>query len=248
MRHYLLPICFAALAALVACGDDGGDSGDAPVPEDGPPSGIRFLHAHEANPGALDMVLRDRDTETEYRIDGVSLHKASGWETVPAGIYTALFFRSGTTDVLADLAIDALNVEEGAAKTVVVAQRGDGAPTKSQFVDDINAPSENHAQLRFIHLAQAGPVDIYNDADGTRIVTNIGNGAFQNYQEFPAARYDFTVYDEGLMDVALARGVQLPLPPASVSTVVLVGNADPNGDGDVTDSTAELLLLEDYVF
>ena len=247
MKRFLLPIACALLFA--ACGDDGGKTEPGPVDDGGPPSGIRLLHVHDAAPGGIDMVLRDRDTSEELRIDGVGHRKASDWAEIPEGIYTLLFFRSGTTDVLPELAVEAFNVEPNLAKTVIIGQSETGDARTIQLVDDIgDAPAENHAHLRFVHMAQAGPIDMYNDADGSRIVTNIGNSQFQPYAEFPATRYDFTLYEEGLKTNQVAAASQLPLPPASISTVVLVGKADPNGDGDTADSTVELLLLAEYTF
>jgi hypothetical protein len=156
-----------------------------------------------------------------------------------------------TTDVIASLAVENLDVRDGGAKTIVAGQTSTGEPRTTQLIDDIgesSAPGENQGRLRFVHLAQAPPIDLYNDADGARLVTNIQNGAFLAYQQFPSTRYDFTAYSEGLRTEVLATISQLPLPPANLSTVVLVGNADPDGDGDTSDSAAALIHVDDYTY
>jgi hypothetical protein len=247
MKRILLLIAMAMV--VPACGDDGGKSDTEPMVEDGPPVGVRLLHVHDAVPAGIDMVLRDIESSDEIRIDAVGHRKASDWVAVPPGIYRLLFFRNGSTDVLPELAVEAFDVQEGIAKTVILGQSETGDARTIQLVDDIGAvPAENHAQLRFVHMAQSGPIDMYDDDNGSRIVTNIGNSQFQPYAEFPATRYNLTLYEEGLKTNTVATATELPLPPATVSTVVLVGDADPNGDGDTVDSTAELVLLPEYSF
>lgn len=244
MKHYVL-VCALALAA---CGEDAGTTDTEPVEDTGPPTGVRLLHVSDTIPGGLDMVLRDRTTEDEIRIEGVGQRKASPWVKASAGIYTLLFFKNGTTVVLPELSVDPFDLQDGIAKTVIAGESATGDPRTLQLVDDISVPAENQANLRFLHMAKAGPIDVYNDADGARIVTNITNSQFVPYAQFPATHYDLSVYTEGLRDTLLATGAQLPLPPGSVSTAVLVGDADPNGDGTFTDSAAELLLITDYTF
>ena len=234
--------------SLAGCGEDPGAGSDNPQQDEG---GIRFLHVHAAEPGPLDLLVRSRETEEEYRIDGVDLHEASQWTAVPAGIYTLLLFRSGTSEVISALSADNISIQEDLAKTIIAGQNSTGEPRTTQINDDItetNAPSENHGRLRFIHMAQAGLIDLYEDEQGTRLATAIQNGALEDYQELPSGRYDLTVASDGLRDLVLARGEQVPLPPANVSTIVLVGNADPNGDGDTSDSAASILHIDDFTY
>lgn len=244
-----------ALAALSlvlfsACGDDGG-SGDDGQPNnannnDGEaPEGVRIFHSMTSAPGDLRVVFRGETQDVE--VPGVGFREARGYEAVPAGIYTVLIFDDAGT-ALSELAIENLNVEAGTTRTLFISEDANGNARVTPIPDPLEAPGENQSRVRFLHQASATGIDIINQADGERLAQRIEHGQLTNYTNVPGAEYDFEVFAEDTVTDSLASLSGVPLLPGVVYSIVIVGQLDPNGDGDTSDRDLSAVQLTDANF
>lgn len=244
-----------ALAALslvwfAACGDDG-DGGNDEQPNNavnndgGTPEGVRIFHSMASSPGDLRVVFRGEADDVEF--SGVRFREARAYEAVPAGIYTVLIFDDSGT-ALSELAIENLNIDAGTARTLFISEDANGNARVTPIPDSLEAPGENQSRVRFLHQASATGVDIINQADGERLAQRIEHGQLTNYTNVPGAEYDFEVFAEDTVTDPLASVSGVPLLPGVVYSIVIVGQLDPNGDGDTSDRDLTAVQLTDADF
>jgi hypothetical protein len=205
-----------------SCGDEATDGSAAPQQEANVPTGVRILHSLDSIAGDLNIVFRDA-AGGNISEDGVKFRRATPYLDLTPGIYTVIFFDATTDQALADLTIDAFNVEEGATKTLILSEEEDGAARVHIIPEVLSAPSENSARLRFLHHAKAPTVDIYNQADGFRHATSLKHGQLTQYFELPGDPYTFEVFAEGSVTEKLADLNDIALLPAHVYSIVLLG-------------------------
>ncbi len=234
----LSTIALLALS-LAACGEDEGPAGDPPADDPGKPVGIRLFQNLEGLSGDLNVVFRGQG-DNNIAHDGIAAGQATEYLAIPPGIYTVIFFDAGTNQPLADLTIDAFNVEATTTRTLILSNDERGQARAHIIPDELTAPPENSARLRFLNQAKAPGVDIYNKADGIRHATAIKYGQNTTYFDLPGAPYDFDVFAENTVTDPLLTLNQLPLLPAHVYSVILTGSAE--------DGTLSVVQLIDTTF
>lgn len=243
-RPHLAPLWLPLLALIwcTACGDDSSD--DAPMTEDGgPPRGLRVFYALD-DPATVDLVLFD-EADAQIRVDGIRSGQATDHQRLTPGLYRMSFFEAGTTRSL-DLNLADVSIEDQDAITITVAPDETGTPARLLLQDEITLPEENQSRVRLVNLALAPDIDITNTADGMRWADGLAFGQLAPYRSVPLGTYMLDVADQATTETLLA--FQVPLRPAEVSTVFLIGSLDPNDDGNRDDSTLEAVHVIDHTF
>ena len=72
-------------------------------------------------------------------------------------------------------------------------------------------------------------------------------GQYTLYVDITGGTYSYELRPEGIPD-ELHRIDDLPLKPSEVYTIFIVGNGDPNDDGNYSDSTIRHVLVVDQSF
>ena len=219
-----LLVSVLALCAL-ACGEEEGAPPAEGNNEPGQPVGVRLFQSLESLGGDLDVIFRDA-ADNNISHEGLGFRQVSEYIDVPAGIWTVIFFDAASGQPLADLTIDAFNVEQSATKTIILTEDEGGAPRVHIIPEVLRAPAENSARLRFLHQANAPAIDIYNQADGVRHATSIKYGQLTEFFELPGAPYTFEVFEEGSVTEKLTDMGDLALLPARVYSIILLGDAE----------------------
>jgi len=229
-------------AALPACGDDGGSSTPT-VDDNGPPQGLRVFYALE-QPPVVDLVLFD-ESDQQLRIDGIQSGRATSHQALQPGVYRMSFFTAGT-DTPLNLNVADLSIEADDALTFTVAPDDNGAASPLLLQDAIALPPENQSTVRLVYLAHSPAADIVNAGDATRWADGLEFGQLAPYRSVPLGTYTLEVAEQA--SGATLLSTQLPLRPAQVSTLFIIGDADPDGDPTTDDSTLEAIHVVDHTF
>ena len=231
------------LSWVAACGDD--DTTDPGQNNDtsGPPRGLRVLWTLET-PARVDLVLFD-EANAQLRVDGIARNQATTHEPLAPGVYRLSFFEAGTSTPL-DLNIANIAIEADTTLTLAVATGQNDAPDKSLLPDEIVLPGENQSRVRIVHLGQGPVIDVVDTANSGRLGDGLSFGQLAPYVNVDLGTYALEVREQAAGTSILLFDV--PLRPAEVSTIFLVGDADPNDDGVFDDSTLEALHVVDYTF
>ncbi len=246
---WMVCLLVGVMAVAVGCGDDGNTDND-PVDDanndTGAPVGVRLFHGLSSVNGSLTAIFRD-DAGNNIEISNIGFEQERTHEDIAPGVYTVLFSPDGGAPIV-ELTIDSFNVEAGGAKTIFLSESPQGDLRPFVVPDEIEAPGENQTRLRFLHQARSGGIDVYDQADGQRLAQRIEHSQFTTYTEVVGAPYTFDIFAEDTVMDPLGNTGELALLPSNVYTIVIVGQADPNEDGDTSDSTVSAILLNDATF
>lgn len=241
-----------ALALMVWAGMAGAGCGDDGTTEptetnnnttSQPPQGVRVFYAL-TSPASADIVLLNASND-EFPISGLSTGSVSDYLALDPGDYRALVFEGGTRNPTG-VQIDGIQVTSSSTTTLALSPDASGDPKQQIFSDDLSAPAENGARVRFVYRASGPPTDLYY-ADGTRVQDSLALGEQVPYTVVTSGFYDFVLRPEGIAETLYSMD-QLALAPGGVHTVFISGSTDPNGDGDTSDQNLTHTLVDDHVY
>jgi len=242
----------AAGSALVACGDDG-DSDSGEQTDTGMsnttntrPEGLRVFYSL-STPEAVDITLIDNsDSSNTIELQNVTRNQATAYNAVPAGDYRAIFLVAGSQEPLqGGTSVNNITIAAGEAWTLVLTDDEAGDPVHQMIQDELTAPAENSARYRFVYRASGPRADIYELPADSLLEQGLSLGQLTLYTDVMGGTYDFEVRPEGI-NQNMHSIEQVDLKPGEIYTFFIVGNGDPNGDGNPVDSTVDHVQILDW--
>ncbi|MBH25614.1 MAG: hypothetical protein CMH57_14415 [Myxococcales bacterium] len=237
--------------ALIGCGDDGGDGGgEQDAGESNTtstrPEGLRVFYSL-ATPESVDITLIDNnDDGNTIELQGVTRNVATDYNAIPAGDYRAIFLVSGSQEPLrGGTSVNNITVGDGETWTLVLTEDEGGDPVHQMIQDELTAPGENSARYRFVYRASGPRADLYELPSGALLEQGLALGQLTLYTDVVGGTYDFEVRPEGLNQV-IHSIEQVDLKPGEIYTFFIVGNGDPNGDGNSVDSSVDHVQVLDW--
>ena len=210
-RIYTLPIlALAAFSmAFVGCSaDDDNIMSDMTAPQ----STVMIVHASPDAPG-VDILVDDARA-----VQGLEFTSNTGYVPVPAGERNVKVNASGTstTVINADLTLD-----QNLTYTVFAIDSLNGI-SALVLVDNLAAPADGKAHVRFVHLSPNAPAVDIALVGGPAVFPNVEFGEYIDFTPLDAATYNLEVRLAGTNTVVLPLG-SISLMDGKIYTVYAKG-------------------------
>lgn len=165
--------------------------------------------------------------DSSFALNGISYGQVTRYLDMNAGTYAVSMRAAGSAPTSEPVASQALIVDPGTASTV--AAYGPNAHLKTRvFQDDLTAPADGQARIRFLQVSAKHPTVSVRTSTGVTIATDVATGSSTGYASVPAGPWRLEATGTGMTaatDVSLANG--------SIDTLLVLDNAA----GGVTLST-----------
>nr|MCU0494760.1 DUF4397 domain-containing protein [Chloroflexaceae bacterium] len=190
---------------------------DAPVAQaQAATAKVRVIHSSFDAP-AVDVQVNGATVLTN-----VAYRAVSNYLDVPAGNTAIRVLATGTSNAVVDKVIP---LRAGVGYTLVASGPA-GELAFRAFEDDLTAPADGQAKVRFYRMSEVmATVDyIFRPASGADIVVPTTYAKTAGiYSEVPAGRYEFIVYAAGTRDNPVIT-LPLDLQAGTINSVVATGN------------------------